>query len=132
MPHYDGPYTVINIDKDHSTVTLNLPNSPNIFPVFHMLEVLPYSKSDISLFRSHCMEEPHQMATMNISLTKYLTHDGVVMVTNTLFVGLVMVPKMTSGSQALNFKIARCSIAGWHRRLDLLDLSRFFLQPCWQ
>ena len=63
MPCFDGPYTVIDVDEDHSTVTLDLPNSPNIFPVFHMLEVLPYSESDISLFPSHCMEEPPPITT---------------------------------------------------------------------
>ena len=63
MPHFDGPYTVIDVNEDHSTVTLNLPNSPNIFPVFHMSEVLPYSESDISLFPSCRMEEPPPITT---------------------------------------------------------------------
>jgi len=49
---------IIDIDKDHSTVTLDLPNFPNIFPVFHTSEVLPYTESDTSLFPCHCLEEP--------------------------------------------------------------------------
>jgi len=63
MLHFDGPYMVIDVNKDHSTVTLDLPNSPNIFPVFHTLEVLPYSESDISLFPSCRMEEPPPITT---------------------------------------------------------------------
>jgi len=46
MPCYDGLYTITDIDKEHSTVTLDLPNSPNVFPVFHMSEILPYAESD--------------------------------------------------------------------------------------
>ena len=30
MPHYDGPYTIIDTDERHSTVTIELPNAPNI------------------------------------------------------------------------------------------------------
>jgi len=63
MLRYDGPYTIINIDEDHSTVTLNLPNSPNIFPVFHTSEVLPYIESDTSLFPSRHLEEPPPIIT---------------------------------------------------------------------
>ena len=42
MPRYDGPYTIIDIDEDDSTVTLDLPNLPNIFLTFHTSEVAPY------------------------------------------------------------------------------------------
>jgi len=63
MPHYDGPYTIIDIDEDHSMVTLDLPNSPNIFPVFHTSQVLPYIESDTSLFPSWCFEEPPPIIT---------------------------------------------------------------------
>ena len=42
MPHHDGPYTIVDTDEQHSTVTLDLPNSTNIFPTFHMSQVIPY------------------------------------------------------------------------------------------
>ena len=58
MPRFDGLYTIIGIDEEHSTVTLDLPNSPNIFPVFHTSQVLPFIESDTSLFPSRRMEEP--------------------------------------------------------------------------
>jgi Integrase zinc binding domain len=50
MPRFDGPYTVTNINPDHSTVTLDLPNSPNIFPTFDTSMVIPYIKNDPTLF----------------------------------------------------------------------------------
>ena len=63
MPWYDGPYTIVNTDEEHLTVTLNLPNSPNIHPVFHTSEVLPFVKSDDLLFPSHKMPEPGPLIT---------------------------------------------------------------------
>ena len=30
MPQYDGPYTIVDLNEEQSTVTLDLPNSPNI------------------------------------------------------------------------------------------------------
>ena len=58
MPRFDGPYTIINLDEEHSTVTLDLPNSPNIHPTFHTSEVLPFVESDAVLFPSHKFTEP--------------------------------------------------------------------------
>jgi len=63
MPCYDGPYTITDVDEEHSTVTLDLPNSLNICPTFHTSEVLPYIESDISLFPTCCFEEPKPIIT---------------------------------------------------------------------
>jgi len=63
MPHYDGPYTIIDTDEAHSTVTLDLPNSPNIFPTFHTSQVIPYIESDMEKFLSHHFEEPEPIIT---------------------------------------------------------------------
>jgi len=57
MPCYDGPYNVINVNEEHSTVTLDLPNSPNICHTFHTSEVLPYIELDTTLFTSHKFNE---------------------------------------------------------------------------
>lgn len=50
MPHYNGPYHVIATDEAHSTVTLDLPNNPLMFPVFHISEVKPFKENDNLLF----------------------------------------------------------------------------------
>jgi len=50
MPRYDGPYTIVDIDERNSTVALDLPNSPNVFPTFHTSVVVPYIENDASLF----------------------------------------------------------------------------------
>ena len=65
MPQYDGPYTIIAVDKEHSMVTLDLPNVPNIFPTFHSSEIIPYIESDQDLFPSCKFEEPLPVETKN-------------------------------------------------------------------
>lgn len=55
MPRFDGPFTIKNIDERHSTVTLDLPNLPNLFPIFHTSEVRPFLENDNSLFPSRAL-----------------------------------------------------------------------------
>lgn len=57
MPWYDGLYTIIDVNNEHSTITLNLPNAPNIFLTFYTSEVLLYIESDTELFPSCKYEE---------------------------------------------------------------------------
>ena len=45
MPRFDGPYRITTTDKKHSTVTLDLPNSPHAFPIFHTSELLPFKET---------------------------------------------------------------------------------------
>ena len=63
MPCYDRPYTIINTNEKHSTVTIELPNTPNIFPTFHTSEVLPFIKCNTNLFPSHKFNEPPPVLT---------------------------------------------------------------------
>jgi len=42
MPRFDGPYTIIDLHPETSNYTLDLPNSPNIFPTFHSSQLQPY------------------------------------------------------------------------------------------
>ena len=58
MPRFDGPYKITKINKDNSTVTLDLPRSPDIFPVFHTSEVMPFIENDDSLFPSRALHTP--------------------------------------------------------------------------
>ena len=50
MPRYDGLYMIIEIDNEHSTITLNLSNTPNAFPTYHSSIVLPYVENNATLF----------------------------------------------------------------------------------
>ena len=58
MPHFDGPFLIKNTDEKHSTVTLDLPNLPNIFPVFHTSEIKPFTENNNTLFPSRALIPP--------------------------------------------------------------------------
>jgi hypothetical protein len=53
MPQYDGPYLITNAHPDTSTYTLDLPNSPNIFPTFHVSQLQRFLPNNSELFPSH-------------------------------------------------------------------------------
>jgi len=74
MPHYDGPYTIVNVDECNSTVTLDLPNSPNIFPTFHTSVVVPYVENDVTLFPNREFTKPPPI-TMEDGSKEYYIHD---------------------------------------------------------
>jgi len=42
LPRFDGPYPVIDTHPEASTVTLDLPNQPNVFPTFHIHLIKPF------------------------------------------------------------------------------------------
>ena len=65
MPRFDGPHTITKIDTEHSTVTLDLPGSHNIFPVFHTSEVLPFIENDDKLFPSRALHSPEPVLVNN-------------------------------------------------------------------
>lgn len=58
MPRFDGPYRILATDEDHSTVTLDMPNTPHIFPVFHTSELRLFKESDTTLFPSRALHPP--------------------------------------------------------------------------
>ena len=64
MPRFDGPFLIKQTDEKHSTVTLDLPNLPNIFPIFHSSEVRPFSENDDTLFPSRALI-PRQPVSIN-------------------------------------------------------------------
>ena len=70
MPQYDGPYTSIDINKEDSTITLDLPNLPNIFPTFHTSKVIPYVENDATLFPNREFSRP-PVVTMEDNLEEY-------------------------------------------------------------
>ena len=65
MPRYDGPYKITKIDPEHSTMTLDVPHSPQIYPVFHISKVLPFIKNNESLFPSWVQHEPEPVSVNN-------------------------------------------------------------------
>jgi len=53
IPCFDGPYDIVNSMPEFSAYTLDLPNSPNIFPTFHSSQLKCFTTNDVSLFPSH-------------------------------------------------------------------------------
>jgi len=72
MPHYDRPYTIIDTNEQHSTVTLDLLNSLNIYPTFHMSQIVLYIESDTDKFPSHRFEEPEPIITEDGQEEQYI------------------------------------------------------------
>ena len=58
MPQFDGPYTIISTNKHHSTVMLDLLNTPNTFPVFHISKICPFLKNNNKLFPDQALNPP--------------------------------------------------------------------------
>ena len=61
MPRFDGPYTITAVDKKHSTVTIDIPHAPHLFPVFHTSEVIPFQENDNSLFPTRIPTPPEPL-----------------------------------------------------------------------
>ena len=101
MPCYDGPYTIIETDKEHSTVTLILPHSTNIFPTFHMSQVIPYIESDTDKFPSCHFKEPDPIITEDGNeeqyIDKYWMHADVDRVINTWSGGMALARNTMNG-----------------------------------
>jgi Chromo (CHRromatin Organisation MOdifier) domain len=58
MPRYDGPYLVTTANNAASTVTLDIPNQPNVFPTFHTSLIKPFHENDDEKFPSRSLEKP--------------------------------------------------------------------------
>ena len=63
MPRYDGPYTVIDVHPETSNYTLDLPNTPNIFPTFHSSYLIPAKPNDWNLLLSREYNKPTLIIT---------------------------------------------------------------------
>jgi hypothetical protein len=58
MPRYDGPYIVVSANTNSSTVTLDIPNQPMVFPTFHTSLVKPFYDNDNNKFPGRTLEKP--------------------------------------------------------------------------
>lgn len=72
MPRYDGPYTVIEAHPESSTYTLDLPNSPNIFPTFHVSQLRAFKPNDPALFPSREHPRPGPVVTEEGQLENFI------------------------------------------------------------
>lgn len=72
MPRYDGPYRVLNAHPETSTYTLDLPNSPNIFPTFHISQLRPYKSNDPNLFPTRELPRPGPVVTEDGQLENFI------------------------------------------------------------
>lgn len=59
MPRYDSLYKITSTNKKHLTVTLDLPNNPQAFLVFHTSELLPFCENNDNLFPRHALNAPN-------------------------------------------------------------------------
>lgn len=58
MPRFDGPYKIVGANPARSSYTLDLPNAPNTFPVFHSSLLRRFVPNDADLFPSRELERP--------------------------------------------------------------------------
>ncbi len=56
--HFDSPFPIVAVDKEHSMVTLDLPNSANFYPVFHTSDILPFTENDNDLYPACTLHKP--------------------------------------------------------------------------
>jgi len=57
IARFDIPYLVTDTHSSTSTVTLNLPNSPTIFPTFHISLVKPFLPNDDIAYPHRAIDE---------------------------------------------------------------------------
>ena len=58
FPRFDRPYQIIDIHPDASTVSLDMPNAPNLFPTFHTSNIKPWFPNNNHKFPSYTLEGP--------------------------------------------------------------------------
>src|SRR5882762_5244529 len=71
FPRYDGPYDIIDIHTATSNYTLELPNTRNTYPTYHVSELKPFLSNDATLFPSRCLSQPLPVLTAD-GLEEYL------------------------------------------------------------
>ena len=101
MPRFNGPYLVVNTHEDASTVTLDIPNVPNIFPTFHTSHIKPFKQNDNAKWPARTLEKPGPILINGIPehvIQKIIDQKkSANQISNTLFVGAATVPKMING-----------------------------------
>ncbi len=65
MPRFDGPYLVIHANPNLSSYTIEMPNSPNVFPTFHASQLKRFITNDPSLYPSREHQPPGPIVTID-------------------------------------------------------------------
>ena len=119
IPCYYGPYLITKMAPGISTITVNMPNHMNTFPMFYTSQALPFIENDKELFLNWKSQQPpaimvdsHEEYTVN----RFWRNKSVDEVCNTLYVGLVMALKKTIGYWDMNLRTVKHSTFGWLRR----------------
>lgn len=71
MPQFNRPYTIIDINEMNLTITLDMPNSLNVFLTFHTSVVI---ENDVLLFPGHEFSKPAPVTTED-SMEEYFICD---------------------------------------------------------
>ena len=58
MPCFDSPYLIVDTHLEASTITLDMPNTPNLFPTFHTSNIKPWYPNDDTKYPSHSLKQP--------------------------------------------------------------------------
>jgi hypothetical protein len=58
MPRFDGPYEIVDVHHDASTITLDMPNAPNLFPTFHISNIKLWQPNDDTKYPTRTLEQP--------------------------------------------------------------------------
>ena len=75
MPRYDGPYEIVDVHHEASTVTLDMPNAPNIFPTFHVSNVKAWLPNDDQKYPSRTLAQP---GPINVNGTEEFLVDSII------------------------------------------------------
>jgi hypothetical protein len=74
FPRFDGPYVVVDTHHEMSNYMLELPNQPNVFPIYHASELAQHVPNDPMLFPTHKKEQPPPIVTPN-GIEEYLIEE---------------------------------------------------------
>lgn len=74
MVRQDGPYEIIEVYPELSTYKLLLPPSSKQIPLFHVSQLQPHHKNDVTLFPSRELEHPGPIITKDGSSEYFIEH----------------------------------------------------------
>ena len=66
IARYDGPYAVLDTHPSASTVTLDLPDTPTVFPTFHINLVKPFLPNDNTTYPHRTIDESQEFFVESI------------------------------------------------------------------